>query len=623
MFPFALGKKPATSPGKAAPKAGGTSATAQGRPAPRPNPADKGAEGPSSVSPAAPEMGAARPDDGTVSSYDRVPTHQSVLTLGPNAIFRVPKELERHLMALECGPKRAILLYDPEFDVAKMKQALSALRIQMQGQSYKFDGAERRAHASVLAQLHQDTMRRCGAESGERMQDSSGARKLFESWVDQAVRERATDLHIEVVSSSKAVVRIRVDGELETLRDKNNGQYPVAQAIDAMAWAFNVGSGRGSNSQSNYERNQNLYCMIDPRPVGEKQIAIRYQSVRGWQGPKLICRLLNVDTNAPTLSYTDLGYSASQVALWRECAKMSAGFVLIAGVTGSGKTTTLKTFIETHPGNGSSAFYSIEDPVEYPLKGVHQIPLQRDLLDKEGSAAKFAEVVGALMRGDPDGVLVGEIRDTATAMAGQQIVETGHMAAGTVHAHLISGILPRLTNDEIGMSREVLTNPNMLSMLAYQALVPKLCQQCCLPMSEVIQQVGASSATAEHVKSIAEDVKSRFGYDPERLRYRNAGGCDHCNRRGTRGLTVVAEMMIPDRKWLSLARQGDDYEAVMHYRSHSDGRMDSPDMTGKTVFEHAFYKALMQQIDPRQCERFDSFARFEVIPRQGLRGIAA
>lgn len=551
-------------------------------------------------------------DSGVIASYDKVPTHQSVLTLGARASFRVPKDLEKALMALECGPSRAIILYDPEADIAKIRQAMSALRAQMLGQSYKFDRQEVPAKASVLLQLYQDTIRRSGNEAGDRNQDASIARRNFERWIDLAVKERATDIHIEVLSSSRAVVRIRVDGELETIRDENGGQYPATVAMDAMAYAFNMGAGRGSNNQSNFERTQNLYCMIDPRPIAGKQIALRYQSVRGAQGPKLVCRLLNVDVNAPTLTYGELGYAASQIDLWNEAAKMSAGFIIIAGVTGSGKTTTLKTFIETHPGAGTSSFYSLEDPVEYPLKGVHQIPLQRDLLDKVGSAAKFSEVVGALMRGDPDGVLVGEIRDNATAMAGQQIVETGHMAAGTVHAHLLSGILPRLTNDEVGMSRQVLTNPNMLSLLAYQALAPVLCPNCAMDKNEA-QDKAESDSERDHIASICRDIDGRFKLSSNRLRFRRVGGCHHCNNRGTRGLTVVAEMMIPDRKWLNLSREGRDYEAVMHYRSFSDRDFLSPNMTGKTVFEHALYKALNHQLDPRQCERFDSFARFEIL----------
>lgn len=549
-----------------------------------------------------------------ISSYDKVPAHTSVLTVDARMRFPVPKDMERSLLVLECGPNRAIVLYDPAYESRKMAQALRDLKAKIIGEGFKLDG-EYPTKAGVLQQLYVDSVRRRGDEVGGRNQDVSEARKLFERWIEIAVAERATDIHIEVVASNRAVVRIRVDGELELIRDENGGQYSSSVAMDAMAWAYNLNSGKGSNNQSQFQQSENLYCMMEPRTVRGQLVALRYQSVRGWQGPKLICRLLNVDVNTPTLSYPQLGYERSQEHILQEVARMPAGFVLFAGVTGSGKTTTLKTFIETHPGNGSSAFYSIEDPVEYPLRGVHQIPLQRDLMNQAESAAKYAEVVGALMRGDPDGVLMGEIRDTATALAGQQIVETGHMACGTVHAHLLSGILPRLTNDEIGMSREVLTNPNMLSLLAYQALVPLLCQHCSLTGEEVLAQT-KDDAERDHIVQILESTDKRFKLDAGQLRFKHVGGCEHCNGRGTRGLTVVAEMMIPDRKWLQLSRAGMDYEAVMHYRSASDRNFLSSNMDGKTVFEHALYKAMNQRIDPRQCERFDSFTRFEILQPQ-------
>src|SRR6202012_5097579 len=101
-------------------------------------------------------------------------------------------------------------------------------------------------------------------------------------------------------------------------------------------------------------------------------------------------------------------------------------------------------------------------------------------------AQHHAEVMRALMRSDPDGVMLGEIRDKLTALFALQIAETGHLAMGTVHAHLISNIIPRLTNDQIGVSRQALTGPNILNLLVYQALVPKLCGSSALPAGMVL-----------------------------------------------------------------------------------------------------------------------------------------
>ncbi|MDX1668281.1 MAG: ATPase, T2SS/T4P/T4SS family, partial [Limnobacter sp.] len=440
----------------------------------------------------------------------------------------------------------------------------------------------------------------------------SEAALLFKEWVDVAVKERATDIHVQVINNL-AEVKVRIDGDLELLPDRHGGVYTPIQAERAVAWAYNNASGKGSNSNSQFSSKESLYCMIAPRDVRGKRVALRFQSVRGWAGVKVVCRLLYVDLDAPTLSYEQLGYAPSHIDQLVDASNTPSGMILFAGVTGSGKTTTLKTFVETHPENGSDAFYSIEDPVEYPLRGVHQIPVQRDLIDREGSAAKYSEVVSALMRADPGCVLMGEIRDEATAKSAQQIVETGHMACGTVHAHLVSGIVPRLTNEEIGMSRDVLTNPNILTLLAYQALVPLLCKHCSLGVSDLSEE----EPETRRAKSICKKIESRFGLSTESLRFKNTRGCEHCKGRGTKGLTVVAEILTPDRQWLELIRRGEDYKAVMHYRGKSDRRFDTPDMTGKTVFEHALYKAYAGQIDVRNCERFDSFDRFEVLEESG------
>lgn len=368
--------------------------------------------------------------------------------------------------------------------------------------------------------------------------------------------------------------------------------------------------------------------------MGDSRVVLRYQSLKGYLGPKMIARLLQVDLQKPTLTYDQLGYAPSQIDLMKDVTALPSGFVLFAGVTGSGKTTTLKTFVETHPGQGSMAMYSIEDPVEYPLKGVHQIVLQRDLTDVNSSTRQYNETVASLMRSDPDVVIVGEIRDLASARAGQQIVETGHMALGTVHAHLMSGIIPRLTNDEIGMSRDGLTHPNTLSALVYQALVPKLCPHCSLNLDDALEQArGASDDIIQigdgpvlkpqgedeeyQLRSTVRALDERFKVSTSGLKFRRYSGCSHCNQRGTRGVTVVAEMMMPDRRWLELTREGRDYEALMHYRQTSDGRFDTPDMTGKTVLEHTLYKALGGLVDVRHCQRFDSLKRFDVAPVRG------
>jgi type II secretory ATPase GspE/PulE/Tfp pilus assembly ATPase PilB-like protein len=178
---------------------------------------------------------------------------------------------------------------------------------------------------------------------------------------------------------------------------------------------------------------------------------------------------------------------------------------------------------------------------------------------------------------------------------------------GTVHAHLISNIIPRLTNDQIGVSRQALTGPNILNLLVYQALVPKVCRCCALPTSTALR-------IDPDAREIEEVLRRRFALDTARLRWTRPGGCHACEGRGTQGKTIVAEMLQPDRIWLRHVRDNDDDAALQHFRSAGNRVFESADMTGKTVFEHALYKALQGEIDVRNCEEFDGFERFEILP---------
>jgi len=301
----------------------------------------------------------------------------------------------------------------------------------------------------------------------------------FHEWITYAVENRATDIHLERRGST-GFVRMRIDGEVEPLRNENKGVYPGDYIERCMSTLYNNEQQRKSGSGSMFEPDKNLYCMVPYSEIAGHTLKLRYQSVTGNEGPKCVLRLLHVDEDAPTLTFEQLGYAPSHIDLWQQGMNTPSGAILIAGVTGSGKSTTQKSFLELNPSAPYMGIYTIEDPVEYPIKYAHQIPIQRDISDPVGSARKYGEAVSTLMRADPDAGMLGEIRDGPSATAMQQLTETGHMGLGTVHAHLLSGIVPRLSNREIGMSRDVITGPNMLTLAVYQALVPKLCPQCAL-----------------------------------------------------------------------------------------------------------------------------------------------
>jgi general secretion pathway protein E len=432
-----------------------------------------------------------------------------------------------------------------------------------------------------------------------------GPMQLFERWVATAVPTGATDLHVEVRGNT-ALVRIRVDGRMEPVPDGQGGRYSRKEAIDAIAAGYN--STRKGNNVSQYHAEQFVDCMIDldlPGVAGQ----LRYQNVKGRLGPKTVVRILRTgDENR--IGFDNAGYAPSHLRLLRLAGRSGKGIVLLSGVTSSGKSTSLKSFIETLPGLDQKAIYTVEDPIEYEIAGAHQIEVLRDIANDDETRRRYAEVMRALMRSDPDGVMLGEIRDKLTALFALQIAETGHLAMGTVHAHLISNIIPRLTNDQIGVSRQALTGPNIINLLVYQALVPRLCRRCAL-------STDAALSLDPDAREIEEVLRRRFRLATGGMRWTRPGGCPACEGRGTRGKTIVAEMLQPDRTWLRHVRNNDDDAALQHFRSASDCRFDSPDMMGKTVFEHALYKALCGEIDVRNCEEFDGFERFEILSPMG------
>lgn len=544
----------------------------------------------------------------TATKLSDIPAFKRILSgIDPSRLIRLPASSLSQFCVIEVGLRRArFVVTDP--DSPGLHLLMITARAALSAENYRVEPDCIICSSEILEQLNDFHIQQEPEEPVKLGSDESRSqsRLLFEHWLRCAVEERATDLHIQVINN-KAEVKLRIDGELSLLNDESGGIYTSVRAERAVAWAFNNASHRGSNSNSQFTVGENLYCMIEAREVLGRRVSLRFQSIRGAGGVKVVCRLLDVSDDLPTLSYEQLGYEFNQIEALKRAARLPSGFVLFAGITGSGKTTSLKTFIETHPDNGKDAFYSVEDPVEYPLKGVHQIPVQRDLSDKAGSAIKFSEVIAALMRADPGCVLMGEIRDEATAASGQQIVETGHMACATVHAHLISGIIPRLTDSEIGMSRYVLTNPHMLSLLCYQALVPRLCTVCRVPLADY----DPVHADYSEVKEAAEAFERYLDCDSSGLLIRRPGGCPDCRNRGTRGLTVVAELFVPDREWLELIRDRKDQQAIDHYRSFSDRNLGSQNMTGKTVFEHSVSKAMRGIIDPRICARFENFDLYE------------
>jgi general secretion pathway protein E len=541
-----------------------------------------------------------------IQKYAEIPAYLRVLTTGEDPIYRLSPEQQERLIATDLGAKRVNIIalegvaQLPVAEQAAIQWQIKALKGELRAKGYQ-----------IVAELvtTREVMQHIAKHAGVRTQ--SGGRgeplRLFNQWLELAVTAGATDVHVDI-HGNVAQVRVRIDGALEPLPDGSGGSYPRLDAIDALAAGYN--NTREGNNVSQYTEDKFVACMIGMNLPGV-QGHLRYQNFKGRAGPKAVIRILRSGSEND-ITLAQAGYAPSHLKLLRSATRSGKGMVLIAGVTSSGKSTSLKCLIETLPNLNSQAVYTVEDPIEYTIHGAHQIEVLRDLADDELTNNRYADTMRALMRGDPDCVMLGEIRDKLTALFALQIAETGHLALGTVHAHLISTIIPRLTNDQIGVSRQALTGPGILNLLVYQALVPKLCGHCCLTTS--------GSLRDPEVAELVDLLQTKFQLTPahlQSLRWQNPAGCPHCKQRGTQGKTLVAEVMRPSRAWLRHVRLGDDDAALTEYRSHANGDLHSPDMDGKTVFEHTFYQALQGHVDIRCCEEFEAFSRFDLHPLTG------
>lgn len=529
----------------------------------------------------------------------------------------VPAELQDALIAVRLGATHARIYIDPA-QAGKALAHVPTIQAGLGASGLSSGSAVHYAEGTVIRAI------RLSAEASDkqvgRVGRGSDGVKLFKEWAAVAHEERATDIHVQLREGGKAKVTIRVDGVLEPIPGSEGGIFTDRDAGNALKGAYEVLSDRHSNNLGTFSLTATLSSMIDAA-LGIPGLRLRFATVRGMHGPKGVIRLLPSASEGGYMTFDQMGFAPSQIELFEQAQSLRSGAVGQIGVTGSGKTTTARTYIEGHPGYGSMSMYQVADPVEYPLVEMQQIPVQRDLLtlNEAGQKDPYSVIVDSLLRLNPELVDLGEVRDVLSARAMASVAKSGHLALFTLHADSVQGAINRLIDPRIGLSREELTIGSMLSLLDYQALVPLLCPKCCNDEREALAQLRSlggpdGERDARRVERTSQLLVERFGLDRQRLRYKNAGGCTHCRGRGTKGLTIVAEVVAFEDAWMDLAAKGQEREAMRWWRQqYSDRDLRSGNQHGKLVIEHAIYKAHLGSIDPREVARLGNLQTLEVI----------
>ena len=338
--------------------------------------------------------------------------------------------------------------------------------------------------------------------------DSSPIIKLINSTILDALNRRASDIHIET-SLDGVDIKYRIDGVL----------YKANETIDLHFQSPIISRLKVMSELDISERRIPQDGRFKIR-FGEKSIDFRVSIMPSSLGEDAVIRILDKESIASDmkgLTLENLGVSDREIKRLRKKIREPYGMVLVTGPTGSGKTTTLYAALtEIH--TGDDKIITIEDPVEYMLRGVLQIPVN----EKKGLT--FAKGLRSILRHDPDKIMVGEIRDSETAQIAVQSALTGHLVFTTVHANNVFDVIGRF----IHMGIDPYNFVSCLNCVLAQRLVRKVCMACRRPIT------------------YSDEELREGGVDPEQFRdltLYESTGCEECHGTGYRGRVAIVELL--------------------------------------------------------------------------------
>jgi type IV pilus assembly protein PilB len=343
--------------------------------------------------------------------------------------------------------------------------------------------------------------------------DESPIIKLMHTTVFDAIQRRASDIHIEA-TDKHVWIKYRIDGVL----------YPATEAIDIKFHSAIVSRIKVMSDLDIAERRVPQDGRFKIR-TGGKTIDFRVSILPSAFGEDVVIRILDkesITAGVNSLRLESLGFDENDLRRFRKSIREPYGMVLVTGPTGSGKTTTLYAAL-TEINTGEDKFITIEDPVEYQLRGVTQIPVN----EKKGLT--FARGLRSILRHDPDKIMVGEIRDAETAQIAVQSALTGHLVFTTVHANNAFDVLGRFLN----MGIEPYNFVSSLNCILAQRLVRILCPRCKKTVVLTRKEIEESAVSYEQHKD---------------HQFYEAGACKECNYTGFRGRKAITEFLdLSDR----------------------------------------------------------------------------
>ena len=407
--------------------------------------------------------------------------------------------------------------------------------------------------------------------------------KDFVNVVSRAASQKVSDIHIVVAGSTQ--IMFRVNGMMTTVMEYNKewGESFVRAAFAS-----------ADISDSNYAQNEFQGAQkLGSTPLrGSKGklmlphniLAIRLQfNPIAFGSQYLVMRLLYADDNPEgSGDLSALGFGEYEENLFYRLRAVPTGLSIIAGPTGSGKSTTLqRNMIKLlQEKNYEINLITVEDPPEYPIPGARQMPVTNANSEEEKDE-EFTKALSAALRSDPDVMMVGEIRSIAAAELTFKGALSGHGVWTTLHANSAPAIITRLR--DMGVKTFMLNDPELIKGLISQRLFRRLCPHCRVSVKTMLD-----SPSVQRLRTALGD----FGVENTYVR---GPGCKYCDNTGIKGRMCVPEIILPDATFLDLMISGETRKAIDYWTS---------DLNGRPLKDAAIERMLKGYIDLDEVERW-------------------
>lgn len=363
-------------------------------------------------------------------------------------------------------------------------------------------------------------------------QDDAPVIRLINALFTQAIKQKASDIHIETYEN-RVLVRNRIDGVLQEVLEIQRAIAPlVISRVKVMA--------RLDIAEKRIPQDGRIALRI-----GGHNIDVRVSTLPSNHGERIVLRIL--DKQAAQLDLTLLGMPPDTLSSMRKMIAEPHGIILITGPTGSGKTTSLYAML-TELNQVSRNILTIEDPIEYDLPGIGQTQVNNKV------NMSFAKGLRAILRQDPDVVMIGEIRDLETAEIAVQASLTGHLVLSTLHTNTALGALTRLR--DMGVESFLLSS-SIIGLIA-QRLVRKLCKHC---------------KTAHILRDDEKELLKWLNIDREQqITAYEPHGCEHCSHSGYRGRMGIYELIMLDEPMRGMIHRNETLQTIeKHIRPSCPG----------------------------------------------------